>query len=524
MMHSSDDLELWSRERNRFGSRADPMGSWDIAPRAKSAGFSIGYAISALAVSLLIYGFIISVAFLLERNGFAESKCLAIIHFGSIASLLAFWRLGRWRRARFDCFGAVLLLLTAALRFQALIDALFFGTRVEEIYIFRSVPMPEDTFLLFLKAESIALIGVLLVSCAWRLRVRSRVESHSFLLNVREVPIKLPVLVYATALVIEVLIRVMGIQFGALTMFSTTLFVIGVACIYFVATRKRGRWGRVFVAIAMGLPMTALALNKGMKSEMFFPLIPAAVILWSGFRGLFVRSVLISAAVAVLSISQHYVHYVRMIAWHSYGIEKVSPVVLVSGFMKELPSIRMVDALDSASSRVNLTVTHAITVTLADRNGFEPGNIFGPIPATFIPRFIWPDKPVLQPGAMQTARILGVDTPISEIRSATAAGFMTELYLGGWWIGVVLGALAYGVLMATAQDWALRKAPGFGQLAFSFLAAYWAFRFGENHVVYAYTAVIFFVAFLFLLKRLATMFGLKMSVGRQVAGFPEARQ
>lgn len=489
--------------------RADHSPRRGDAGPARPIAFGLRQALPALALSLVVYAFMAAWAVLLSQSGFSDAACLAVVHAGSAMSLLTFWRLGRWGRARFDSFGAALLLLAVAFRLQALIDTWFFGTRVEEIYSYRTVPMPDDVLLLFLKAETITLVGLLLAACAWRMRVGLRVEAHSFLLHVGSVPVLTAILAYLAALGVDVLVRVLGASFGALTMLSGTLFMVGVASIYFVAARRATGIGRVGVALAMALPMTLLALNKGMKTEMFFPMIPAAMLFWRAFPNIFARGAFVSFAVSALALSQIYVFYVREVAWTSEGIERVSPLVLVTGFLEELPSTNPRDALDSISARVNMTVSHAITVTLADHHGFEPGNVFGPIPATFIPRFLWPDKPVLMPGAQHTARIRGLDVPLTEIRSATAAGFTTELYLGGGWIGVVLGALVYGFLLASAQRWALRTSPGFGHLAFCFLATYWTFRFDENHVVYTYTGIVFLVAFVWALRKATGAFGLK---------------
>lgn len=480
--------------------------------------FGPARAFRALIVSVLAYAVIVACAFLLSRIGFSDRTSLVVVHVASAAGLLAFWRLGRWGRARFDSFGAALLLLAVAFRLQALIDASFFGARVEELYRYPGVPTPEDAFLLLLKAETITLAGLLLVACAWRLGVGRRVERHSFLLNVRAVPPQMPLFVYLAALGVDVSTRVLGVSFGALTQLSATLFMLGVASIYFVASRRGGRFGAVLVAVLMALPMTFLALNKGMKSEMFVPLLPAAALFWIGYRSLLLRGAFVVLAVVVLAVSQAYVHYVRDIAWGSDGIQRVSPIALIGGFLDGLPSIDPREALDSTSSRVNMTVSHAITVALADHNGHEPGNVFGPIPATFIPRLLWPGKPVLQPGAAHTARILGIDAPLEEIRSATAAGFSAELYLGGWWIGLVFGALAYGVLLAWAQGWALRRTPGFGHLSLCFLVAYWAFRFDENHVVYSYTTIPIVMGVLWLVHSIARTLGARPDIGVQHGG------
>ena len=497
--------------------RTGPSPHMGPAAPIRHLAFGPRRALVALALSLTAYAFIAAWALLLSRMGMSDAACLAIIHIGTAAGLLTFWRLGRWGRAGFDCFGAALLLLAVALRLQAFMDTLIYGTRVEQIYVYPHVPMPDDVILLFLKAEAITLVGLLLAACAWRFRVGRGVEAHSFLLNVRSVPPQTPIVVYLAALAVDVSIRVLDVSFGALTMFSTTLFMLGVASIYFVAERRPSRTGRIALALLMGLPMAMMALNKGMKNEMFFPLVPAAILIWTAYRNLLMRTAFVAMAVAALALSQLYVHHVRQVAWHSEGIERISPLVLMAGFLDGLPSIDLRDALDSINSRVNMTITHATTLTLADHYGFEPEAVFGPIPGTFVPRVLWPNKPVLQPGAMHTARLLGTDTPVSEISSATAAGFAAELYLGGWWVGVVLGMLAYGFLLASAQRWALRTSPGFNHLAFCFLAFYWAFRFDESHVAYSFTAIAFMVAFLWALRRVAAAFGLPSIAASEAA-------
>ena len=93
---------------------------------------------------------------------------------------------------------------------------------------------------------------------------------------------------------------------------------------------------------------------------------------------------------------------------------------------------------------------------------------------------------------MHTARILDrKDLLLSDIKTATAAGFFTELYLGGWYWGVVIGSVVYGVLLGALQLWAGRRAGPFWGLGLSFLTAYWAIRFDESHVLYVlYRAVL----------------------------------
>ena len=483
-------------------------------PALRRIPFDGRHVVQALLLSGLVYGFFLCLAMLFARNGVADSICLALIHLGGAFALFTCWKLGRWGYARFDCFGAGLLLLGMAFRLHAFIDALSYGTRIEEIYRYPSVPMPDSVIALLLKGEIITVSGLLLVACSWRFGVGSRVEQFSFLGSARQVPIKLALLVYGMALMSGIGRKVLDIGFGPFEQILGLLYNFGIAAIYFIAARKGAVVRQVAIAGVFALPMSALALSSGMKEMILFPFMPAAILYWMGFKSITARGAAALLGISLLALSQLYVHHVRQTTWRSAGNLDVSTGELISGFGRSVDAAQSTDALDSINARINLTIAHAITVTLADHRGHEPVEVFGLIPASVIPRILWPGKPVMQPGAMHTARILGGNMAISQISSATAAGFWAELYLGGWWWGVVLGSIVYGVLLATAQKWALGFAPGFGHNAFCFLAMYSTLRFDEKHVVYAFTGVFFTAIFVSILACASGLFRSKLEGSR----------
>ena len=470
--------------------------------------FGLQEAIEALLPALAGYALIVFLAFLISDMGYPDSISLGVVHIASISGFYIFWRNGRWGRARFDSFGAALILLSLAYRGQALIDLFFFGTRVDDIYRY-PVPMPDDVFLLFLKSESVAFIGTLLVAVTWRLSVADKVESYSPLINVKSAGLTLSVLIYPLALVIDLASRIFGVGFGPLDQFAGTFFILGVASIYFISTQRQAALIKLLVAVLLAIPMVFLALSKGMKSEIFFPLIPALIIFFSEYKSKVLRAGFVGFGLITLIISQAYVHHVRGIAWDQEGVTFMPAPELIGSFLDDLPYMDPLEVIDSTSSRVNMTQSRAITVTLADHNGAEPGNIFSPIPATFIPRFLWQNKPVLQPGAEHTARVLNLNVDTTQIRSATAAGFTTELYLGGYWWGVIAGSIVFGLLVAFSQRVVLSWMPGFGHLALCFVAFFWALRFSEKHVVYAFTGVVFILVFLVLLGIASKLAGIR---------------
>ncbi|WP_152207620.1 hypothetical protein [Marinobacter changyiensis] len=478
-------------------------------PSCRPISFSIEHAAKALLVAGSIYAIIVLLALLLSRVGVEDQFCLALVHAAGATALLLFWKLGRWGNARYSAFGAALLLVGCGFRVHALLDALFYGARLENIYKYSNVPLPDPVFDLLLKGELITVAGLLIIACSWRLKVGRGVELYSFLFSARAVPLKISVLVYGVAFAVDVLRRVTGVSFGPLEQVASLFFVTGIASTYFIAARRQSAIGQVVLASLLALPLSTLALDSGMKEEIFFPFVPAGILYWINFRQLSARLFVICAAAIVLAISQLYVHNVRELSWRSTGDLDIPTTVLVASFVYNLQDAQLMDALDDISSRVNMTTAHAITVTLADQNGYEPGAVFGLIPASVVPRILWPGKPTMQPGAMHTARILGIPGPLSEISSSTAAGFATELYLGGWWIGVLLGAITFGWLLATAQQWAHRFGRGFGHQTLCFVALYWTLRFDEKHVVYAYTSILFVTIFIWMLVKTATVFGIR---------------
>jgi hypothetical protein len=451
----------------------------------------------AFLAASVIYLFFCAV-YLLVSGFYNNDPALSIIHIGSAVSLFVFWKYVRWGVGRYDTFGSALLLIYAMFKIQAAIDTLVYGTRIDEIY--RTVPLPDDLTWLFLKSEALNNFGILLLVAVWRRTVGGQVGEFSFLNNRHQISSLFPWLVYLAAIFVELARRVAGQDFGVMAQISSLTYQFGVVSIFFIASAFPNRYKALLLALLLASPLSILALDSGMKSQMIFPLVPSALIFWFHFRSYTLKFTAVSVGFILLSYSQLYVHYVREETWGDRRVS-VSTGRLIEGFQTYLDKTTLFSGMDSVSSRMNMTTSRAITVAIADSRGFEPYTVFGSIPASFIPRFLWPGKPVLQPGAEQTKRILNTRTPISEINSATAAGFFSELYLGGGLVGWVLGLATYGYLLARIQLITLRRSPGFGHLALSFVTVYWALRFEENATAYAYTGLFFSFVYLMLLAK-----------------------
>lgn len=468
-------------------------------PKRTNFAFCLPDAMKALALSSAVYFFFAVFYFLLDAVA-DDNWRLAIINIGSSASFFVYWKRGRWGKARFDSFGAALLLFGLLQGVHGAIDAIAYDTRFDQLP--NTVYYPESLMGLVFKSQTITIIGVLLVVSSWRMIVSERIENFSFIYNYRHVNIRLPWILYSATLVFEILGRLISAEFGPFQQIVTLTYGFGVAAIFFIAAQYETPSARVTVALGMALPIVGLALGSGMKEELFFPLLPALLLYWFGFKGATFKLIAIIFGLFVLTLSQYYVGFVRDNSWAENRNREYTTVELIAGFQEYISLSENTLLLDHISSRLNMTTSRSITVAIADSRGFEPSQVFGSIPASLVPRLLWPGKPEFQPGAIHTARIRNTDAPLSEISTASAAGFFAEHYLGGGYIGCIVGALFFGALLARLQLWTLKyRGLGFGHLALCFMAAYWAFRFDEKFAVYAYTSAIFSYIFIFLLPK-----------------------
>lgn len=96
--------------------------------------------------------------------------------------------------------------------------------------------------------------------------------------------------------------------------------------------------------------------------------------------------------------------------------------------------------LERSSNLAQLTAI----VRLVNTNGLYNGKASEPLLAAIIPRFIWPDKPLIQLGSWFALEITG--TPLSGKTAGNSVNMTVpgELYLDFGWIGLVIGSFLFG--------------------------------------------------------------------------------
>lgn len=447
----------------------------------------------AIASSLYLAGFLILQGLL---GSIDDDFFVVALHLTSVLSLYIYWKLEPWGVAKYDCFGSALLIFSILFRLLSLFGVLFYGARFDE---WPATFWVNDSLLsLYLQGEIITQFGILLIVVAWRLTVQNKLERFSFLHGSLVLNKRIFWYFYILAVITQFMLRIAGVSFGSFAQLFVTINSLGVASIYLIAVSGSlpKSKSQVMKAMYLALPLSIFSLGSAMKESIFFPFIPAVIIIWFVFSSVRARVMLFAIGVCVLSVSQIYVGYVRNTTWNSGS--SYSTTELVSGAFANMDWKSLGDGVSSVFSRVDATQAHALSVAIAERDGFLPDEIFEPIPATFIPRVLWEDKPVLQPGLVHTMRIFGTDESLS---SATAAGFITEQYLGGGVIGVILAPLLYGFMVGKLQIITLSFLPAAGTAMFNFHIFYTALRLDETHVVYAFTGiVIYFLVTVLLFK------------------------
>lgn len=100
-------------------------------------------------------------------------------------------------------------------------------------------------------------------------------------------------------------------------------------------------------------------------------------------------------------------------------------------------------------SLVRFSYIHSAAPAVAQYDSGQQGNSLEHAFYVFIPRALWPDKPVFDMGANYTRMIDGTDT------SSTWMGYFSEAYWNLGWLGVVLIMIALGGVLWTTSRYNL---------------------------------------------------------------------
>lgn len=429
-----------------------------------------------------------------------DQICLVFIHLYTISSLCLYKKLQFSKIDSFNNFGSSFLSVTLFFRIFFLIDGIFFGARIEE---WPETVIYDNFQLLVLKAESISLLGILIIISSWGIFTNHKKISNNS--HKTDSNSRIYIYVYILSLIIQLLTKFLNLDLGPFMQFTFVVNSLGIGSIFYFCRNKSLNFPKLwlFYSFILALPFGLLALKSGMKEAMFFPFIPFIILSWQYFNSNFYRIIIIVFSFAVLSLSQLYITYIRYESWLNERSLSLSEIFVNS--IGNSDSEIIFSSFNTICSRFNSTIPHAVTVAMADNSGFLPNEILGVIPASFVPRIFWPEKPILRPGSDHTKRIKGSISDDEKIESAAAPGFFTELYLAGGILVVIIFSIIYGIAISKIQLYTSFSDYSFVNLL-NFYLVYNIFRFDEIAIAYAFTGLLILFLSLSILIYLSKLF------------------
>lgn len=216
-------------------------------------------------------------------------------------------------------------------------------------------------------------------------------------------------------------------------------------CFLLTYTSIRDSSPLLYLAIAAGILSSAVGVVQFAKSTAIFPLIMLAMgAIYAKPRitvliGSFLAITLFFFAVAPV------VTYARNVLYGTYGADAPASFSERIGILSSYTAERAEEQnkSDIQGGWARLSYINSGTFAINQYDAGRPGNSLKYAIIVFIPRILYPDKPIITDSARDfNASINNNDA------SASSPGLAPELYWNGGWIAVVIGATFVGFLLA----------------------------------------------------------------------------
>lgn len=384
---------------------------------------------------------------------FGDSWLPTLFLLGAITSLLV-WHSMHWsdQWARYLSFGALLLLVGALNRVLYIADYLFAGARFNEWPFYVESPQ-----LAVFKGEVITVLGTLATVLFWKLSGGAKI-SPMMVMRDAGTTYRILLVSYLIALIAMLMSKLLPAAAAEFGQLLPSLLGLGLVSAYLIpATKLRNSLSRLLLVSLLSVPFIILASGSGMKENIILALLPSVISAWQCFRNPIVRALMIGIGLLALGLITAYVNFYRAELWQASSRPQKEAVL--QDFMDELGR----DGISKTASgsfpefieRNNASVHRGWAVSIADERSHYPELVFAPMLYVFIPRAIWPEKPIIRQGWEYSGVVFGEEY-IAWSGSSTAAGLYPSLYLGGGWIGVIFGAILIGFLLGKMSLVALK--------------------------------------------------------------------
>jgi hypothetical protein len=259
---------------------------------------------------------------------------------------------------------------------------------------------------------------------------------------------------------------------------------------YILWQRKIWRLLGVFLLSA---PFIYASLGSGFKENVIFAVLPMGIVVWRESRTRRARITLLIVGALCIGVVTSYVQYFRARVWNRGDTSSI--VEVAQGYIEQ--GRYQDDATEGMPlflARNDSMYPHGWSIDLGDSDQVTAGEIFAPLAYVFIPRALWPEKPDINPGGEHSERIWG-NHYLLVTNSATAAGLYPSFYMGGKYIGVIIGSVGVGALMAFFYYVLRRYASQFTTGIYAWVLFLTALRLDENWPVFVFSAPIINAAY-----------------------------
>ena len=249
-----------------------------------------------------------------------------------------------------------------------------------------------------------------------------------------------------------VLPTALGVRESLLPGSVTNLAMLSDAGIYMLAVWAwKYRPGMIFIPFVLAGLEVFFGLLEFNKSEVIAPVLVLALGWLS--KGITIRRLLITtgALAAIFALIVPFVTSGRnemLVRYQSLGGAGVVERTEIAGYYFE-PSHRQSDD-DLQTGLLRLSYVGSATFALSLFDSGEPGGTLATLPATFVPRVLWPDKPNMT--------IIGSEfneKATGNAGSASSPGWIAEAYWDYGWLGLPIIMIPLGFILQVWSGFAL---------------------------------------------------------------------
>lgn len=343
------------------------------------------------------------------------------------------------------------------------------------------------------QAEMVFLASTVLFWMGWRLVIR-----RPTWVPLRELSSRQLAAIYFASLFLYLLTGVL-FNIAALGVLVSLFRAFGLGAVTVMLFREGpytfGR-ARSIIPLAMLIPFAYLSLQSGSKSDLVIVTMP---VLLAALRRLTVLRlmILIAFTAAMFAFIVPLTSEIRNANWfrnEDIGLSEATARVESSWQAQGLLETARLGAMEFVH-RASSAESGALVMSLVDRDGHIGSETIKGWLAIFVPRILWPDKPLYAPGAWFTWYIGEAESPETATTS-TAMMLGTELFWMYGVMGVLVGMLGLGALYAATWR-ALAAETDTSVLSLASVLAFlvMAIRLEESAVIYAISAPVIFLGY-----------------------------